>query len=309
MQSFPFRKWMSLVGLTFAIVSIGVAKDVVTKDPNDFGDVEDFLKQSNSDHQKTSSDQMQQVLKALTSMLSDQTTLANSYREAYIKVHFAGLPDEKEQVKQWDETFKTDSKNAVFLWGLRMHIQYLIASFVKTAGKEDEAMNLSLNWIDAFSQSIARLPDIVKQEVLTQGVNRSVFLQANHLTDLLKPGQNWYLGDLTKVGEVQRVNVIGYYRMKKDPQIFNVWDKNLKLEIDCATHAPLIVQKEDFKLQRHPWLLWQIGKDYASFGLTRQAVDSMTAAIKENPQSEFYDSICSDIRRIISDARNKAKSD
>jgi hypothetical protein len=291
--------WFLMMPYSANVFAAKPAKDPLA----DFSDVEDFLKQANDQRSQNEGKQLQEVLKGLASLLNDQKAMITAYKEAYVHINFSGLPDERVKTTEW-ETKNKSVWNDTFVWSLKMHIQYLLATLVKSSGKDEEAATMSINWIDAFSKSLASFPEILKQDLLTEGVSRSVFIRANRISKLIKPGGNWYMGDLTKVGEIQRTNVMAMYRAKKDPQLFNIWQTNLKLEDALATRLPLIARKEEFKTDLHPWLLWQMGKDYQSFGLYRQAVDSMVAAIKESPQCENYDNIIEDIKNVIAEARS-----
>ena len=124
--------------------------------------------------------------------------------------------------------------------------------------------------------------------------------------DFLRGLANWYQDDLTNLAEIHRVNIIGYYRDRRDPLIFQEWQKNISLEQAIAERSGLIARRDAFILNRRAWLLWQMGKDYALFNQSRKAVDVMLLAIKDSPRCSDYDSIVAEIVNVITEARKAA---
>lgn len=268
-------------------------------------ELEAFLKQSTADHQKEYQRQVELTLKGLSLLLQDPAALLAAYKEAYIFMNFKGLPDEASKTSEWESKNKATWKTDTFMWCLRMHIKYLIATLVKSSGKDEEAVSLTMNWLDEYSKYYSSIPEILKFEILDIPLSQSVFVRANRMARFMTPSGSWYVGDLTRIGEMHRVNVISFYRQKKDPSIFDLWQANLKMEQTSSNYLPLQMQKMSFKNDVYPSLLLQMARDYESFGLTKKAVETLMMGMKQNPDAECYDSMSNELKKLLGDLRSK----
>ena len=288
----------------------------------DFSDVEAFLQQSQADRQQVINTQAKALLSQLTTLLTKDHTLLEAYKNAYINVTFEGTDKDRAKASAWENDNKATFKSDAFIWALRAHVQYLVATLNKVLGEDEKAIQLTCLWIDNFPRTEEKFALVSKSPLLKGGISGSVFLKANlragaqpapnaaHKTsppnDLLLGLSNWYGGDLTNLTEMHRVNVIGYYRSQRNPLIFQEWQKNIALEQEAAGRSGLTAQKDAFMLNRRAWLLWQMGKDYAIFHQPRKAVDVMVMALKESPRCSDYDAIVEEILRIIDETREAA---
>lgn len=290
----------------------------------DFSDVEAFLRQSKFENRQIVTNQAKALLGQLNMLLAKDSALLEGYKNAYAGVHFEGAEKDRAKAGAWENDNKAVFKNDAFMWALRAHVQYLAATLNKVLGKDENAIRLTCLWIDNFPRTEKKFELIAKSPLLKGGIVGSVFLKANLPSDarpapgaafktsspidLLHGLSNWHLGDLTNPAELHRVNVIGYYRSRQDPQIFKEWLKNIDLEQEAAERSGLIVQKDAFTQNRRAWLLWQMGKDYAAFHQPRKAVDVMVVALKESPHCADYDAIAAEILQIIAETRNAANT-
>lgn len=289
----------------------------------DFSDVEAFLRQTKLEKQQVVTNQAKALLGQLTTLLAKDSSLLEGYKSAYANAHFAGAEkDRAKAVNAWEHDNKALFKTEDFMWALRAHVQYLVATLCKVLSEDEHAIRLTCLWIDNFPRTEERFALVAKSPLLKDGISGSVFLKANpHAgppsvsgaafktsppTDLLRKLPNWYLGDLTDPAEMHRVNVIGYYRRQRDPRIFQEWQKNVGLEQALVERSGQIAQKEAFTLNRRAWLLWQLGKDYAIFHQPRKAVDVLVVALKECPRCADYDAIVAEIWKIINETRTAA---
>jgi tetratricopeptide (TPR) repeat protein len=288
----------------------------------DFSDVESFLRQSKLESRQVVTTQAKALLGQLNTLLAKDSTLLAAYKNAYANVHFEGTEKDRAKANAWENDNRAAFKTEAFMWALRAHVQYLVATLNKVLGEDENAIRLTRLWIDNFPRTEEKFALVAKSPLLKGGISGSVFLKANlragspstsnaahktsPLIDLLHGLSNWHQGDLTNLAELHRVNIIGYYRSQQDPQIFQEWQKNIGLEQEAAERSGLIVQKEAFALNRRAWLLWQMGKDYAAFHQPRKAVDVMVMALKESPRCSDYDTIVAEILEIIAETRNAA---
>lgn len=292
----------------------------------DFSDVEAFLRQSKLESQQAVSTQAKALLGQLKTLLAKDSALLEAYKNAYANVNFEGTQKDRAKASAWEIDNKAMFKAEAFMWALRAHVQYLVATMNKVLGEDENAVRLTCLWMDNFPRTEEKFALVAKSPLLKGGISGSVFLKANLRAgapaasstalktsppidppiDLLRGLPNWYQGDLTNLAELHRVNVIGYYRSRRDPQIFQEWQKNIGLEQEAAERSGLIAQKDAFTLNRRAWLLWQMGKDYAVFRQPRKAVDVMVMALKESPRCSDYDAIVAEILKIIAETRNAA---
>jgi hypothetical protein len=298
--------------------------------PIDFSDVNAVLTQAETIRKDGLALDAEGFLKKLNGFLANDAALLEAYKNAYSAVNFEGGKKEQARVKDWEEKNKALFSSDGFIWVLRAHVQYLVATIHKKIGKDDQALALMNEWIKgfpkteedyakfmkheffvknsdsksaslkAFSRSgIEQFKLFARNELFSNGMGGSVFLREANLTALAHGVPNWHMGDLGNVADIHRVNVISFLRSKKDQAVFEEWKKNIQLEQDLYEREGLVSKVESFKLSRRPWLLWQVGKDYEYFNQPRQAVDLMLSAIKENPRCEDYDKIVADIKRIV----------
>ncbi len=271
---------------------------------NDFSDVEAFLTQNENERRQTVVGQVDAIGGQLTSILASEAAMVNAYKDVYVAVHFEGAKREHASVKAWEDQNKAMFKDDSFILALRMHLQYLLATLTKKAGRDEDAVKGTLDWIQNFpGASPDKFVKLAKYDLLTGGVANSPFLVASHHAGLIQGLSNWYMGDLTNTPEMHRVNVIGWLRTKKDPRMFEQWRYNITLEEGIAGRDGLAAKKNHFTLHRRPWLLWQVGRDYAAQGDRRKAVEVMLGAIKESPRCDDYEAIVADIRRVIAEAK------
>lgn len=296
----------------------------------DFSEVETLLQQMDRDRQDLVNNQTKSLYSQLSALLSQNAVLLDAYKSAYEFVNFEGDAKEHAKAKDWEQKNKALFQDDSFQWALKAHVQYLLATLMKRLGDDEAAMKMTKEWITAFPSAPEKFKEVARHEILTGGITGSIFLRANtqaydlatrrvmmgsgrgtsgaagQQVSLLQGLTCWYLGNLTNLPEVHRVNVIAFLRAKRDPRIFEEWKNNLVLEQQIAERDSLAAQRENHTMHRRPWLLWQTGKDYALFGQPRQAVDTLMAALKESPRCNDYDAIVAEIRRVIAEAR-KAK--
>lgn len=288
----------------------------------DFSDVEAFLRQTKLENRQVVTTQAKALLGQLKTLATKDSALQEAYKNAYAKIYFEGMEKDRAKANAWENDNKAMFKSDAFTWALRAHVQYLVATLNKVLGEDENAIRLTCQWIDNFPRTEEKFASVAQSPLLRGGIAGSVFLKANlHAgpptapnatvktsppTDLLRGLSNWYQGDLTNLAEMHRINVIGYYRNRRDPKIFQEWQKNIGLEQEAAERSGLIAQKNAFTLNRRAWLLWQMGKDYAAFHQPRKAVDTMVMALKENPRCSDYDAIVAEILGIIAETRNAA---
>ena len=309
---------------------IGRANSQSTNSMPDFSDIEAFLQQSKLERQQVITNQVKSLLAQLNPLATAKdTALLEAYKTAYENINFEGAEHNRIKETAWENDHKALFKDNNFIWALRAHVQYLIATLQKILGKDETAILLTSQWIDNFPDTDEKFAAVAKFSLLKGGISESVFLKAairpgtpgtrsgtpitpgsfKHayaLTDFLRGLANWYQDDLTNLPEIHRVNIIGYYRTRHDPLIFQEWQKNISLEQATAQRSGLTAQKDAFTQNRRAWLLWQMGKDYALFNQPRKAVDVMVLAIKESPRCSDYDAIVEEIVKVITETREAA---
>ncbi len=274
--------------------------------PTDFSDIETFLTQAETERRGGLMGQINGLTSRLNAILANDTTLLNAYKDVYSDVNFEGAKKEHASVKAWEEKNKALFHDPDFLWALRAHVRYLLITLTKRAGEDAAAVQQTIEWIQSFPKTPEKFQKAAASEILRNDIAGSAFLRSDNSTALLQGIPNWQTRDLANLPELHRINVLGWLRAKKDPQLFTQWEMNIALEQEAAERDGLAAKRQHFLTHRRPWLLWQVGKDYAAFGQRRQAVEVMVRALKESPRCEDYDRIVAEIRKIIAEARGTA---
>ena len=169
----------------------------------------------------------------------------------------------------------------------------MIATLTKKIGEDQKAIKMTLDWMQDYPDTlekcekfrkskafatvksktskdaaleadtrsgVERFKKGIKQGLFTAGIAGSVFFKAENKLDLVSGIADWYTGDLSNPTEMQRINIIGFLRQEKNPQIFAQWEGNLKFEENAAKLSGLTIDRELFMTNRRPWLLWQMVK-------------------------------------------------
>lgn len=271
--------------------------------PTDFGDVEAFLARVEAERKKGLGAETEQIARQWNGLLANDFTLLNAYKDAYASVKFEGTNKERASIKAWEEKNKAAFREEEFLAALRLHVRYLILTLMKRAGEDELAMKGTLEWLAAFPKDGERFRKVAGQDLLKRSLTDSPFVKAAEATRFVTGLANWATADLGDLPQIHRINVIGGLRALHDPRLFAEWDANLRLEEEAANREALVLKKQEFLRNRHPWVMWQAGKDFVAAGRVRQGVDLMVRALRENPRSDHYDAIVGEIRRAIADAR------
>jgi hypothetical protein len=290
-------------------------------------EVEALLLKMDRDRQDLLTGQIKGLYGQLSPLLAQNALLVDAYKCAYEFVNFEGDAKEHVKAKEWEQKSKPMFQDDAFQFALKAHVQYLLASLMKRAGDDENAVKMTKEWLAAFPTAPDKFKELMRQEILTGGIANSVFLRASSQSydfstrrvmmgtgrgssgasgqqvSLLQGIPNWYMGSLVDLPEIHRVNIIAYLRGKQDPRIFDEWKYNLTLEQQKSEREGLAVHREDFLLHRRPWLMWQVGRDQIAYGQPRQAVETMISVLKESPRCKDYDGIVADIRRAITEAR------
>jgi hypothetical protein len=324
----------------FMLLAISVATSFAAE-PNKtssemtFDEVEALLKKTEEERGVTQKTKLDEMQKSLTKALIHETSTRNAYKEAYAGVMFEGGNRDHVKFKDWADKNHDYLNDDCFVWVLRAHMQYILATIEKKRGNDEEALKLLRSWLDLFPKNnddynkfrkfdpfpekgvsttkiimnavgrsgIERYKNFTKHDLFVQGLNGSVFLKSEEATFMIDGLDHWYLGDLGNFPEVHRVNVIAYYRSKKDPKIFEEWEKNLKYEQHVFEREGLELKKNDFANQRKPALVLQMAKDYVAFEKPHEAVKVLLDVLKESPNCKEYGNIVAEIRRIISESK------
>jgi hypothetical protein len=300
-----------------------------------FEEVQVFLKKSEEDRAVTQKTKMDELQKSLSKALIHETSTRNAFKEAYAGVMFEGGTRDHVKFKDWSDKNRDYHNDDCFIWLVKVHAQYLLATIEKKKGNDEEALKLLRGWLDLFPKTTAeydkfrkfdpfpergatttkiimnavsrsgieRYKTFTKNELFTQGMNGSVFLKSEEATFITDGLSHWYLGDLGNFPEIHRVNILDYYRSKKDLQIFEEWEKNIKYEQHVFEREGLELKKNDFVNQRKPHLVLQMAKDYVAFGKPRDAVRVLVDVLKESPNCKEYGNIVAEIRRIMSESK------
>lgn len=285
----------------------GQVPAAATPAPSDFSDIESFLKQVETERKKTLFSETDLLARQWNSCLASDVALVAAYKDAYETVHFEGAKKEQASIKAWEEKSKGMFRDDDFLAALRLHVRYLVITLVKRSGDDEAAMKMTMEWINAFPKDGERFRKVSGLEILRKGLADSPFVKTSGAPRFVLGIPSWHAGDLGNLGEVHRVNVIGWLRSKSDPRLLAEWDTNLRMEEELAIREGLAARREEFGRNRRPWLMLQAGKDLVFVGQRRQGVDLMVRALRESPRSDYYDAIVAEVRRVIAEARQPAK--
>ncbi len=287
-------------------------------------EAEAFLASSEKARGDSLAGQARELAAALAPLLASDSALIEGYQAICAQGLFAG---QRDRFEAWQQKQKDTFKSEDFRLALRLHLRYVLATLAKRAGNDANAVDAAQQWIGEVLRTGPRVRTLMAQPLMAEPVSKSVFFEtepdslspqrarraappargtpapaarADAQARLLAGLPHWHLGPLAAVAEIHRVNVLGPLRAQADPALFEAWKHNLRLEEQLAELAG---RQEAFLTDRRPWVLWQIGKDYARAGRPREAVSAMVSALRGSPRCADYEAIAAEIRKVVEASR------
>lgn len=127
-----------------------------------------------------------------------------------------------------------------------------------------------------------REPLFWEQELITQSVKNSVFVQWYGIATLVAAAKDWEFSPGNPDGMYQST-LLPYYRQNKDPKAIAYWDQKLQDEAQKASASNSAFKIDQFNRVKRPQLLWKRAQDMILIGLRNRGMGEMLEIIKGYP--------------------------
>ncbi|MFZ4774970.1 MAG: hypothetical protein ACOYM3_06395, partial [Terrimicrobiaceae bacterium] len=235
------------------------------------------------------------------------TAAANFYTQAVEEVQFKGKKDKVEAFTEWKKSHGDMLRSKEMQTALQLHLRYLLLSLQRKDLEKPEtqlpALTAYLNELIASDDLFAGqkpIPDEQKS-LLEKPLGQSVFAQWMRMGEWLPDEKSWESkpGDVTGILEK---NVRSVLREKKDPQLIQTWDLQMKVEAGRITVGRSEHQAEQFNTVTMPKMLFKRAQDMILVGQPNRGLTEMVTLVRTYPLHPDFASWLGKIRESIKPA-------
>lgn len=268
------------------------------------------------------------IIGQIQSVASNGQTAASFYSQAVEEVQFKGKKDKVEAFTAWKKTHSDLLRSKEMQTALLLHLKYLLLALQRKELENPEtqlpAVMAYLNELIAADDLFANQmppPDAAKgrpdkpadrggkqpafsdeiKNLLLKPLGQSVFAQWMRLGEWLPDEKTWE----SKPGDVAGIlekNVRTAMREKKDPQLIQTWDLEMKVEADRITAGRSDYQADEFNAVTRPRLQFKQAQDMIVVGQPNRALAGMITLARSNPGHPDFSIWVGKIRELIKSA-------
>lgn len=224
----------------------------------------------------------------IQSAASSGSAAASFYTQAVEEVQFKGKKDKVEAFIAWKKAHADLLRSKEMQAALLLHLKYLLMSLQRKDLEKPEtqvpALMAYVNELVACDDLFAKQnpPSDETKSLLNKPVSGSIFAQWLPLAEWLPDGKNWE----QKPGDVPGIlekNIRSAMRDKKDPQLIQTWDLEMKIEAARITTGRSDHQADQFNSVTRPRLQFKQAQDMALVGQPNRALAEIIALVRANP--------------------------
>ncbi|MEI6071265.1 MAG: hypothetical protein WCS31_05705 [Verrucomicrobiae bacterium] len=261
------------------------------------------------------------VLGAVLAAAASGSAAANFYEKAVEEVQFTGKKDKGALFADWKKTNAEMLRSKELQTALQLHLKYLSMALQRKGMEKPETMippvmayvnevvasdklfasvSPGANETKAQKDERTQKEELNKQKktLLDQPLGQSVFSQWLKLEQWLPDAKEWE----PKPGDVAGIlekNVRPILREKKDPQIVQTWDLQLKIEADRLTAGRSDFQNDKFNSVTRPTFLFKRAQDMVLIGQPNRGLVEMVAVLRANPSHPDFPSWLTTVRGLL----------
>lgn len=229
---------------------------------------------------------------------------ASFYTQAVEEVNFKGKKDKVEAFIAWKKAHSDLLRSKEMQTALLLHLKYLLMAMQR---KDLEKPEVQLPAIMAYLNELISSDDLFANQkpptdetrsLLDKPLNQSVFAQWLRLGEWLPDDKVWESqpGDIPGILEK---NVRTVMREKKDPQLIQTWDLEMKVEADRITANRSDHQADRFNTVTRPRLQFKQSQDMIEIGQPNRALNEMIMLVRTYPSHQDFPSWVEKIRELI----------
>ena len=213
---------------------------------------------------------------------------ANLYTQAVEEVQFKGKKDKAMEFNAWKKSHADLLRSKEMQTALLLHLKYLLLSLQR---KDLEKPETQLPALMSYVNELVSCDDLFAKQypqnnetrdLLNKPITGSVFAQWLPLGEWLPDQKSWE----QKPGDVPGIlekNIRSVMRDKKDPQLIQTWDLEMKIEAARITTGRSDHQADQFNTVTRPRLQFKQAQDMAVIGMPNRALTETIALVRANP--------------------------
>ena len=244
------------------------------------------------------------VLAAIQAAAANGVAAGNFYKKAVEEVQFNGKKDKAATFMDWKKENAELLRSKEMQAALLLHLRYLAMAIQRQGMEQPENMIpalmayvnelVSQDKLFADQSNLSEVPN----GLLHQPLGQSLFSQWLNLEQWLPEDSVWEAnpGDVTGILEK---NIRPLFREKKDPQILQTWDLQLKIEAARITDGRSELQIEKFNTNTRPTLQFKQAQDMVLVGQLSRGVNEMVAVLRANPSHPDFANWASTLRGLL----------
>jgi len=245
------------------------------------------------------------LLGAVQAAAMNGVAAVNFYEKAVEEVQFAGKKDKVATFTDWKKANADLLRSKEMQTALLLHLKYLSMALQRKGMENPAAMIPSvMEYVNELVAADKLLADPKRKskepdKLLDQPLAQSVFSQWMKLAQWLPEDKVWE----PKPGDVAGIlekNVRLLLREKKDPQLLQTWDLQLKIEADRRTEARSEYEIDKFNTTTRPTLLFKRAQDMVLLGQPNRGVGEMVAVLRANPSHPDFATWLAEVRKLLS---------
>lgn len=244
-------------------------------------------------------------------------TAASLYSDAVEEVQFKGKKDKVEAFLAWKKSHDDLLRSKEMQTTLLLHLRYLLLSLQR---KDMDKPETQLPAVMAYLNDLIAADDVVsdptpakqanpqkkapapppdeRKNLLDKPLSQSVIVQWLRLGEWLPDGKSWEDSPGDVAGILEK-NVRSVLREKKDPQLIQTWDMQMKVEADRITSGRSIHQADEFNLITRPQLLFKRAQDMIIIGQPNRALIETITLVRTYPSHPDFEKWVGKIRESI----------
>jgi hypothetical protein len=248
-----------------------------------------------------------ELLGLVQSATASGVAAANFYERAVEEVDFAGRKDKASAFVDWKKSKADLLRSKEMQTALLLHLKYLSLALQRKGMENPEAMTPAL--MAYVGELVAADRDFLEQKqkpdeqkkLLEQPLGQSVFAQWLKLGQWLPEDKIWEQRPGDVAGILEK-NLRPLFREKKDRQILQTWDIQLKLEADRITQGRSEHQIDKFNSTTRPTLQFKRAQDMVAIGQPNRGLVEMVAVIRANPSHPDFANWLATVRGLLKPA-------
>ena len=287
-QKWPTMNVSRLVGVcVFLSVSLVCAQQQDVAPPN----LDSILKEIGALEQKQKQGKMAErnsLVAQIQNASASGPAAANFYTQAVEEVQFKGKKDKVPEFTAWKKSRAELLRSREMQTALLLHLKYLLLSLQR---KELEKPETQLPALMAYVNELVSCDDLFAKQnppsnetrdLLNKPLTGSIFAQWLPLGEWLPDQKSWEQrpGDVPGILEK---NIRSAMREKKDPQLIQTWDLEMKVEAARITTGRSDHQADQFNTVTRPRLQFKQAQDMAVVGQPNRALAETIALVRANP--------------------------